>query len=95
MPVTIDKVAVDSTEVFGIGETGVYRLADRGKWHQISPGVSDNVVSLVARNNSSTQESWEFDPPDTGRVVSLVADKGRLYAATYQLGIFQVSLAKK
>ena len=95
MPVAIDKFTMDNAEVYGIGETGVYRLNDRGKWHQMSPGVSDNVVALVARNNSSTQESWEFDPPDTGRVVSLVADKGRLYAATYQLGIFQVSLAKK
>ena len=95
MPVIIDKFTMDNTEVYGIGETGVYRLGDRGKWHQMSPGVSDNVVSLVASNNSSTQEPWEFDPPDTDRVVSFVTHKDRLYAATYQLGIFQVSLAKE
>ena len=94
MPVIIDKFAVNNTEVYGIGETGVYRLGERGKWHQISPGVSDNVVSLVARNNGSTQKPWEFDPSDTGRIVSFVADKNKLYAATYQLGVFQISLEK-
>ena len=94
MPVVIDKFTVERTEVYGIGETGVYRLGERGKWHQISPGVSDNVVSLVAKNNNSTQESWEFDPSDTGRIVSFVADKNKLYAATYQLGVFQISLEK-
>ena len=95
MPVVIDKFSVNNTEVFGIGDTGVYRLDDRGKWSQISPTVSDKTASLITSNDSSTQVSWQFDPPDTDRVVSLVADNGRLYVATYQLGIFQVSLEEE
>ena len=92
VPVVIDKVTVDSTEVYGVGDTGVYRLNERGKWDRLSSGISDTVASLTADNRSSTQGSWGFDPPNTDRVVSLVADKDRLYAATYQLGIFQFSL---
>ena len=95
MPVVIDKFTVNNTGVFGIGDTGVYRLDDRGKWSQISPTVSDKTASLITSNNSSTQISWQFDPPDTDRVVSLVANEDRLYVATYQLGIFQVSLEKE
>ena len=95
MPVVIDKFSVNNTGVFGIGDTGVYRLDDRGKWSQISPTVSDKTASLITSNDSSTQVSWQFDPPDTDRVVSLVADNDRLYVATYQLGIFQVSLEKE
>ena len=95
MPVVIDKFSVNNTEVFGIGHTGVYRLDDRGKWSQISPTVSDKTASLIMSNDSSTQVSWQFDPPDTDRVVSLVADNDRLYVATYQLGIFQVSLEEE
>ncbi len=90
--VIIDKFTVDSTEVYGIGDTGVYRLDGRGKWHRISPSVSDETTSLVASNNSSTQEPWEFDPSDTDRIVSLVVNKDRLYTATYQLGLFQILL---
>ena len=93
--VVIDKFTVNNTEVFGIGDTGVYRLDDRGKWSQISPTVSDKTASLITSNDSSTQVAWEFDPPDTDRVVSLVANEDRLYVATYQLGIFQVSLEKE
>ena len=95
VPVVINKFTVDSTEVYGMGDTGVYRLDNRGKWYQISPGVSDKTVSLVASSNVSTQESWEFDPADTDRVISLVADKDRLYVATYQLGLFQISLEEE
>ncbi len=93
--VVIDKFTVNNTEVFGIGDTGVYRLGDRGKWSQISPTVSDKTASFITSNDSSTQVAWEFDPPDTDRVVSLVANGDRLYVATYQLGIFQVSLEKE
>ena len=95
MPVVIDKFTVNNTEVLGIGDTGVYRLDDRGKWYQISPTISDKTASLITSNNSSTQVSWEFDPPDTDRVVSLIANKDRLYVATYQLGILQVSLERE
>ena len=95
MPVVIDKFTMDSGEVYGIGDTGVYHLDDRGKWHQISPSVSDEAAALVAGHNSSTRVSWEFDPPDTDRVVSLVTSHDKLYAATYQLGLFQISLEKE
>ena len=95
MPVVIDKFTVNNTEVFGLGDTGVYRLDDRGKWYQISPTVSDKTASLITSNDSTTQVAWEFDPPDTDRVVSLVADNNKLYVATYQLGIYQISLEKE
>ena len=95
VPVVINKFTVDSTEVYGIGDTGVYRLDNRGKWYRISPGVSDKTTALVAINNDSTQELWEFDPSDTDRVVSLIADKDRLYVATYQLGLFQLPLEEE
>ena len=95
MPVVIDKFTVNNTEVFGLGDTGVYRLDDRGKWYQISPTVSDKTASLITSNDSTTQVAWEFDPPDTDRVVSLVADNNKLYVATYQLGIYQISLDKE
>ena len=90
MPIVIDKFTIDGAEVYGIGDTGVYRLDNRGKWYRMSPGVSDKTTALVAINNDSTQEPWEFDPSDTDRVVSLIADKDRLYVATYQLGLFQL-----
>ena len=95
MPVVIDKFTVNNTEVFGIGDTGVYRLNSRGKWYQVSPTVSDKTASLITSNNRTTQVPWEFDPPDTDRVVSLIANKNRLYVATYQLGIFQVLLERE
>ena len=92
MPVVIDKFTVERNEVYGIGETGAFRLDDRGKWHQMSPGVSDKVAALSDGNNNSVRLSWESDPPDTDRIVSLVAHNDKLYAATYQLGLFQISL---
>ena len=47
----IDRFAVYHTNVYGAGNTGVYRLEERGRWHQISPSVPDAVGSLVASNN--------------------------------------------
>ena len=47
----IDRFAVYHTNVYGAGNTGVYRLVDRGRWHQISPSVPDAVGSLVASNH--------------------------------------------
>ena len=47
----IDRLAVDHTNVYGAGNAGVYRLDDRGRWHQISPSVPDAVNSLVVSNN--------------------------------------------
>ena len=47
----IDRFAVHHTNVYGAGDTGVYRLDDRGRWHQISPSVPDAVGSLVVSND--------------------------------------------
>ena len=43
----IDRVAVDTTTVYGAGDEGVYRLNERDEWENISPEVPDSVVSLV------------------------------------------------
>ncbi len=93
--IVIDKFAVDGTTVYGIGDTGVYRLDNRGKWHKISPSVPKKVVSLVAKNGNATQVPWEFDPHATDKVVSLVAKNDRLYIATFQLGVFHLSLEEE
>ena len=90
--VVIDKFAVDGTTVYGIGDTGVYRLENRGKWHKISPSAPKKTVSLVAKNDNATQVPWEFDPHATDKVVSLVASNNKLYIATFQLGVFHISL---
>ena len=90
--IVIDKFAVDGTKVYGIGETGVYRLDTRGKWHKISPSALKKVVSLVAKNSNAAQVPWEFDPHATDKVVSLVANNDKLYIATFQLGVFHLSL---
>ena len=48
--VVIEKFAVDHASVYGIGDTGVYRLDNHDKWKQISPNVPDKVISLVVSN---------------------------------------------
>ena len=93
--VVIDKFAMDGTTVYGIGDTGVYRLDTRGKWHKISPSAPKKVVSLVAKNDNTTQVPWEFDPHATDKVVSLVAKNDKLYIATFQLGVFHLSLEEE
>ena len=93
--IVIDKFAVDGTKVYGIGETGVYRLDTRGKWHKISPSASKKGVSLVAKNSNAAQVPWEFDPHATDKVVSLVAKNDKLYIATFQLGVFHLSLEEE
>lgn len=93
--VVIDKFAVDGTTVYGIGNTGVYRLDNPGKWHKISPSAPKKVVSRVAKSSNTTQVPWEFDPHTTDKVVSLVASNDRLYIATFQLGVFYISLEEE
>ena len=48
----IDRFAVDGTtpqniQIYGAGDTGVYRLDIHDKWKRISPGVPGQVLSLV------------------------------------------------
>ena len=45
--IVIDRLAVADTEVYGAGDTGVYRLNSRNRWEKISPEVPDGVVALV------------------------------------------------
>ena len=48
----IDRLAGDSTTVYGVGDAGLYRLDARGKWKQLSPSVPGKVNSLVVSNNT-------------------------------------------
>ncbi len=49
--IVIDRFAVDHTSVYGAGDTGIYRLDDRGKWKQMSPNVPDKIVSLAVNDD--------------------------------------------
>ena len=53
---TIDRFAVDGTtpsniQIYGAGDTGVYRLDIHDKWERISPGVPGQVLSLVVHRD--------------------------------------------
>ena len=43
----MDRIAVDTTTVYGASNEGVYRLNHRDEWEKILPEVPDSVVSLV------------------------------------------------
>ena len=64
--IVINKLAVDGTEVYGTGDTGVYRLGDRGQWEQFSTEAPDSVVSLAVAN---------------GRLYSASAGQGIFYVS--------------
>ena len=49
--IVLDRFAVDGMTVYGVGDTGVYRLDTREQWKQISPNLPDKVISLVINNN--------------------------------------------
>ena len=49
--IVINQFAVDGTAVYGISDTGIYRLDIRGQWEQISSEVPDDSVSLAIINN--------------------------------------------
>ena len=49
--IVIDRFAVDHTSVYGAGDTGIYRLDDRGKWKQIAPSIPSAVASLVVSDD--------------------------------------------
>ena len=64
--VVIEKFVVDHTNVYGTGDTGVYRLDTHDKWKQISPNVPDKVISLVISNSRlyiATQRRGIFHIP--------------------------------
>ena len=64
--IVINKLAVDGTEVYATGDTGVYRLGDRGQWEQFSTEAPDSVVSLAVAK---------------GRLYSASAGKGIFYVS--------------
>ena len=47
----IDRFTVHHTDVYGAGNTGVYRLDDYSKWEQISPSPLREVDALVTSDN--------------------------------------------
>ena len=47
----IDRFTVDHTDVYGVGNAGIYRLDDHSKWKQITLGVRGKVTSLIASNH--------------------------------------------
>lgn len=47
----IDRMAVDTTTVYGVGDEGVYELNNRDEWEKISPEVPDSVTYLVISGN--------------------------------------------
>ena len=64
--VVIDRLAINHTNVYGAGDTGVYRLDERGKWKQITPSVPGKVISLVVNNDRlyiATQHRGMFHIP--------------------------------
>ena len=50
-PTVIDRFAVDGTTIYGIGESGAYRLDAHGKWKLLSSGVPSSVQSFVLSND--------------------------------------------
>ena len=47
----INRFAVDGGKVYGIGDTGVYRLDTHGRWKQIFTDVPDEIRSLAITND--------------------------------------------
>ena len=47
----IDRMAVDITTVYGVGDEGIYRLNNRDEWEKISPEVPDSVTAFVINND--------------------------------------------
>ena len=47
----IDRFAVNHTDIYGAGTTGVYRLDAHSKWEQVSPSVLRRIDALVVNNN--------------------------------------------
>ena len=64
----IDRFAVDGTTLYGVGDSGAYRLDPHGKWELLSSDVPNSPIT------------------------SLVISNDRLYAGTYDHGMFHISL---
>ena len=51
IPTVIDTFAVDGTTLYGVGDSGAYRLDAHGKWELLSSEVPSSVQSLVFSND--------------------------------------------
>ncbi len=50
--IVIDKFAADGTTIYGVGDTGAYRLDTHGKWELLSADVPNSLImSLVISND--------------------------------------------
>ena len=67
----IDKFAVDGITLYGIGDSGAYRLDPHDKWELLSSDVPKSPIA------------------------SLVISNDRLYAGTYDQGMFHISLEEQ
>ncbi len=43
----IDRIAISDETVYGAGDTGIYRLDNRGRWEQILHPIPNRVISLA------------------------------------------------
>ena len=50
-PTIIDRFAVDGTTIYGVGDSGAYRLDAHGKWELLSSEVPNSIQSLVISND--------------------------------------------
>ena len=51
MPTIIDRFAVDGTTIYGVGDSGAYRLDAHSKWELLSSEVPNSIQSLVISND--------------------------------------------
>ena len=51
MPTIIDKFAVDGRTIYGVGDSGAYRLDAHSEWELLSANVPNNIRSLVISND--------------------------------------------
>ena len=62
----VDRFATDGTNVYGIGDAGIYRLEANGQWKQISSNALNNILSFVVgkeRLYIATQQRGMFHIP--------------------------------
>ena len=51
MPTVIDRFATDSTTIYGIGDSGAYRLDTHGKWELLFSELPSEIQSFVLGND--------------------------------------------
>ena len=51
MPTVIDRFAVDGTTIYGVGDSGAYRLDVHSEWELLSADVPNSIRFLVISND--------------------------------------------